>query len=361
MTQGRRIALVLLSLWGGHPAVAEASAICETLRARLASTPEIISNNREVRRYSSAITKQNFEIRKARQDMYSLGCGSGSIVRYGSNGQDACGELSSALRRMEDNKQILTAKRDSLQGGRGEGANRSRLLAALETNGCNAEPLQDAMASIRPLEGPRQPRSLTHVPSTGPQSGINPDLALQNSHIPAGPLRTMCVSTCDGSFFPISSGTSPINFQRDAAQCSQMCPGAQTELFYHSLMTQESADMVSAATGEPYRSLPKAFSYLNRSPGEKSECSCNLADYHRRVLQSQKPAEPETYSSITAIRGTVDPEPTARAAELPVQPERPYDPAASTVRQIGPSFLPAETSSIDLQHPANPGPQPVQQ
>ena len=35
--------------------------------------------------------------------------------------------------------------------------------------------------------------------------------------------------------------------------------------------------MVSAETGQPYRTLPTAFAYLNRSSGEKPSCGCDLA------------------------------------------------------------------------------------
>lgn len=352
--------MVLLALWASQPAAAQASAICETLRARLASQPVVIGNSREVQRYSSAITRQNFEIRKARQDLQRMGCGGGSIVIYGSNGRDACGELSSALRRMEDNKQILTSKRDSLQAGRADGGMRSRLLADLQTYGCSTEATRDTVSTPRPLEGPRQPRSLT--PEIASRDGLSGEFVPPQHDLRQGQLRTLCVSTCDGSFFPISSNASPLNFRRDAQQCNQMCPGSETELYYHSLMTQESADMVSAETGEPYRDLPKAFSYLNRSPGEKSACGCNMADYHRRVLEAQKQSKPaeRSYSSITEIRGTM--EPVTKAAAQPVlPPERSYDPQSDNVRRVGPAFLPSETSSIDLKNPATPGPQPLQQ
>ncbi|SMC80843.1 DUF2865 domain-containing protein [Rhizobium sp. RU36D] len=366
MTQGRRIALFLVAALGCQTIEAQASVICDKLRASLASAPVVTSNSREARRYSSAVTKQNFEIRKARQDMQRLNCG-GSIITYGSDGKNACNELSTALQRMEDNKRILTQKRDALLGTISGGPARSRLLAALDTNGCNAEPTSEVTLAPRQMQGPQLPRALTSVPDFSQTAAIgreytlpHPEANLDGSR--QGQLRTMCVSTCDGSFFPISSAASPLNFRRDAEQCSQMCPGTSTELFYHQLLTQESADMVSAVTGEPYRSLPNAFAYLSRPPGEKPACSCNLADYHRRVLQSQKPKdEPQqSYSAITEIRGTMEPAAKAQS-DIPQPQERAYDPSREKVRRVGPAFLPAETSSIDLRNPASPGPQPLQQ
>jgi hypothetical protein len=41
-------------------------------------------------------------------------------------------------------------------------------------------------------------------------------------------------------------------------------------------------------------------------------------------------------------------------------PDRPYDPAAHQVRQVGPQFLATDQGTIDLRHPKAAGPQPQQ-
>jgi hypothetical protein len=41
-------------------------------------------------------------------------------------------------------------------------------------------------------------------------------------------------------------------------------------------------------------------------------------------------------------------------------PDRPYDPSAHKVRQVGPQFLATDQGSIDLKHPKEAGPQPAQ-
>lgn len=41
-------------------------------------------------------------------------------------------------------------------------------------------------------------------------------------------------------------------------------------------------------------------------------------------------------------------------------PDRPYDPSAHKVRQVGPQFLATDQGSIDLKHPKEAGPQPTQ-
>lgn len=85
-----------------------------------------------------------------------------------------------------------------------------------------------------------------------------------------GTYRTLCVRTCDGYYFPISFSTVPGQFPVDADICQRMCPGAQSELFYHPNPGGGPETMVSI-TGAPYASLPTAFQY--RTTFDAS-CSC---------------------------------------------------------------------------------------
>ncbi len=89
--------------------------------------------------------------------------------------------------------------------------------------------------------------------------------------------------------------------------------------------------------------------------------------------EQQSLAQPE--SSITVIETSKPRDnaslqqkltPTAKAPAVtqaePQQfpPDRPYDPAAHKVRQVGPQFLATDQGSIDLKHPKAGGPQPTQ-
>lgn len=336
--------------------VAQASVVCESLRLRLASEPEVMADTSEMRRYSGAIARQNLEIRKVRYDMRRLRC-DGSIIEYRPDGGSDCRELSTALARMESNKRMLVDKRDALRmTGAADNPMRQRLLAALEANGCNAEAPRETEteASVAPSD------ALTRPVETG-RDFAEPDRF--QAFTGRGNLRTLCVRTCDGAFFPISSSTSPLNFRRDAQICEQMCPQTETELYYHSMRTEESADMVSAETGRPYRMLPTAFAYLNRPSGEKSECGCDLSAYYRRMQErGSASAAPGSDKAIVEIgRGAeanaaVKAKPPAAA----VPQERAYDPQAAAVRKVGPTFLPSGSDTIDLRNPAVDGPQPLQ-
>lgn len=351
-----RLLLTLAVVFACQPMVAQASVVCESLRLRLASEPEVMADISEMRRYSGAIARQNLEIRRVRYDMRRLRC-DGSIIEYRPDGGSDCRELSTALARMESNKRMLVDKRDALRAtGAADNPMRQRLLAALEANGCNAEAPRETEteASVAPSD------ALTRPVETGRDFA---DSDRFQAFTGRGNLRTLCVRTCDGAFFPISSSTSPLNFRRDAQICEQMCPQTETELYYHSMRTEESADMVSAETGRPYRMLPTAFAYLNRPSGEKSECGCDLSAYYRRMQErGSASAAPGSDKAIVAIGRTAEANAAVKAKPpaAAVPQERAYDPQAAAVRKVGPTFLPSGSDTIDLRNPAVDGPQPLQ-
>ena len=94
--------------------------------------------------------------------------------------------------------------------------------------------------------------------------------------------------TCDGGFFPITAGATPLDFRRDEKVCAMMCPQTQTELYYHSLSSQETEDMVSAVTGKPYSMLPSAFAYRTRDLSKPSQCGCDLSAYYQEMIRREK-------------------------------------------------------------------------
>ena len=86
----------------------------------------------------------------------------------------------------------------------------------------------------------------------------------------AGTVRTLCVRTCDGYYFPISFSTTRKHLARDEATCQRACPGAEALVYYHRAAGEGPEQMVSLS-GSRYTDLPTAFSYrtaLNPS------CSC---------------------------------------------------------------------------------------
>ena len=343
------IAMIVL-LGGILPSGAAASTLCERLRDRLVLV-EQGGPSPEINSYASAIAQQNLELRKARQDQKRLRCLTSSIVQIRPDGGNDCGDLATAISRMEANRDMLSARLSDLRANRVADA-RAALVTALEANGCGPDeaPLPEEAQRIPYLDTLPEP----YRPDRAAEAAYSvqpPAMTI----LPSGNVRTLCVRTCDGGFFPISSQTSAMNFARDAAQCQQMCPGTQTELFFHAPERSETADMVSAVTGQPYREMPNAFLYRNRRTDSDPACACNLQQYYQRM--TPRPAIPDYQSSVLSIPPKTKPAPAAP----PPAPERTLDEASLNVRRVGPTFLPSDKGTIDLRNPAAPGPQPLQE
>ncbi|MBX4902065.1 DUF2865 domain-containing protein [Rhizobium bangladeshense] len=350
------------------PAAAQSSAVCNDLRGRLADLPRSIGNGNgpEARQYASAIAEQNLELRKVRNDLRSYGCTSGSMLVIGGENADFCAELSDAEARMIDNIRYLQERRNELrsQAGGDDGARRE-LTAALERNGCNSEnfyaPTERSASEAAPSVEEQAMRTDTFI-ALGSGEEADPRYGLPRAEM-FSPVSTICVRSCDGGFFPISSNTTSVDFGRDAQTCAKMCPGIETELFYRDVTSTEASNMISVATGAPYSAMKNAFAYKNRAPGEKNSCACNLTAYYEEMRGKQALSEPPQQGSITTIRTNPPAKDTAAAAapQQPSVPERPYDPTRNKIRQVGPQFLAGDQGSIDLANPATPGPQPQQQ
>lgn len=83
-------------------------------------------------------------------------------------------------------------------------------------------------------------------------------------------VRTLCVRTCDGYYWPISYSTIPDYVVNDADQCQQQCPGTEVRLFYYDNPGQEAEQAVDL-TGASYMSLPNALKYRREFD---ASCSC---------------------------------------------------------------------------------------
>ncbi len=383
---GRVFPALLIATAALLPVGAEARAVCEQLRQALSSSSVTIASNRQSRRFAETINQLNRDIRQIRSDLRRAGCSSGSITVYGGDNEAFCAAAEDDLHRAEMTKRGMLERRASLDSG-----DRGDILAALRRNGCMDEdmagqeppdPMPDDIMASRDSEieddrgyGMRDFGAIERQPD----DMLRLDGQLKGPEPMVGNLRTLCVRTCDGGFFPISSNATPADFSRDAATCARMCPGTQTELYYHSMLDQEMSDMISTATGQPYKELSTAFAYRNRKDTKSSTCSCNLNAYYQDALKkqdsgvvpmpSQKP-EAKAERSVTRIpTGTEATEPgitppanpeAGSSAKITLPEERPYDPSKSKIRQVGPQFLGSDSAGIDLKNPQGSMVQPQQ-
>lgn len=365
----RPIAAVLVTLALATASPASASGVCERLGARLAGLQTEFTTTASLRDFTGAVSRQNIELRRAKNERRRMDCSSDSVIVIGGNDEAACGDLETTIARMEENLRNLKAQRRHLIGGGGDEIRR-RILAAMELNGCSGMPSDgwngqngdSGFANASASEETEVRRNILR--DLPPDSDAYPllldgpgeDVPLIE-HDFAGSLRTMCVRTCDGAFFPISSHATPANFGRDADLCRARCPGAETELYYHVLETEEADRMVSASTGRPYTELPTAFAYRARGAGSPGICGCQVPDPTATAVD-QKSGSAGRLTVVSPSVVTIGPK-----KEAPAKPieERPYDPAKSKVRVVGPTFLPQQESAIDLEHPLGPTYQPLQE
>jgi Protein of unknown function (DUF2865) len=92
-----------------------------------------------------------------------------------------------------------------------------------------------------------------------------------------GTVRTLCVRTCDGFYFPVSFSTTKDRFSKDAAACTALCPGAEAKLYYHSIPDEEPEQMIDLS-GSAYMSSPNAFKYRINGARSTPGCSCQAAE-----------------------------------------------------------------------------------
>lgn len=340
-----------------------AANVCERIQAELTNLPKIVVDTASARKYAGAIARQNIQMRKAKSDQRRLGCSSGSIIVIGGANAEACATLASVIGKMERNLGILDKKRRDFAGGVSSKGTRNRLLASLEANGCNDARVVPVAATetLRTLDDTR-----TLPLGTAPEDSERLQLRSLGGNAGHGNLRTVCVRTCDGGFFPISSNASPMDFRRDQKVCAMMCPEIETELFYQSMSGgQETEQMTSTVTGRAYTELSNAFSYRTRDLSKPGSCGCNLSAYYQEMIKREKASKgdaaetastddagEEDNGSVTTIRTLPKKEEVKTPAKIV---ERDYDPAKSKVRTVGPVFLPENSSAIDLGRPADAG------
>ncbi|EKF17943.1 DUF2865 domain-containing protein [Nitratireductor pacificus] len=319
------------------------------------------SSGAQARKLQNAIAQQNVQLGKVRAQIRQAQCGFGIF----SNNVAHCATLRKSAASMENNIWKLQMRLDR-SGRPGSGRDRNRILASMRANGCNQKPAVKTVSA--PAGAGKAARRAQEAASPLRRSG---DV-----------YQTMCVRTCDGYYFPISFSVSKDMFDRDQKTCQARCPGAEVALYAHDVLKEESEDMVSVATGTPYRDLPKAFSYRLNGVSKKV-CGCQpsrnfsvvageapVDDSLATGSAGAQPAPEETPSADgnAPAGGSFHVVPTPRPSpdmvasatlETEAPPEQevtPVAPAASSeprrVRIVGPEFLPDPEEAIDLRAPA---------
>jgi hypothetical protein len=229
--------------------------LCQRYRAELAALDQ--GGGRQA---LAAAEQQRIEIARLSSYYRSIGCERGLLGGiFGGSAPAECGAISQRIRQMEASYAALSA-----QAGPGNSDVRRRQLMAAISQTC--APTQEAAAPRGFFE------SIFGAPrGTVPQQGV-PGMEGQPlpgaEQRPMGGGRLVCVRTCDGYFFPLSSA--PGGRQNADEMCQALCPGSETVAF----SMGGSDDALSRAIslrGTPYASLPNAFRYTK---GFDESCSC---------------------------------------------------------------------------------------
>jgi hypothetical protein len=101
--------------------------------------------------------------------------------------------------------------------------------------------------------------SRTSPAGSGAAQYSNPDEEQVVLDDPNGSYRTLCVRTCDGFYFPISSRVASNRFSRDARRCESQC-GSDAKLFYMPRSSDDVKNMTDLS-GSVYGRMPTAFAY----------------------------------------------------------------------------------------------------
>lgn len=350
------------------------SRLCRQLEAQLAATSSG-GNSPQFRKYDRAVKTQRRELKKAKRNARRAGCRTGALSIFGNgNNRSQCNALISTIDRMEQNLAQLERRLARYDDGGRSPAVRARLLDRIEANGC-----RDRQEVVRRDDSrSRQVNILDQIFNgnarrRGPlddENGNRIRTTLNDGSLPdlpgaRGSLRTLCVRTCDGYYFPVSFAASEYDLDRDQKVCEAMCPGTEVRLYYHQVEGEESEDMISVA-GEPYTELGTAFLYRQAGYRREKGCGCSPAkDFsiiagepkaeeateleHFTPVPTPRPdpaSDPETLANrdgkLTreAITRILTPVPDATGEK---------DSSERKVRVVGPVFLPDPEGAIDLQ------------
>jgi hypothetical protein len=334
--------------------------LCTRLEAQLASIDRGNAGDparaEQIRRYEEASSKQQGELDRMVAQTKRAGCeGSGFFLFNALQTQSQqCVDLNRQISNMRANLDRINVDLQRLRGSdvdRGE--QRRSVMVALAQNNCGPQyrtAARQAGGFFDQLFG-RDSGEGEPAPSG--------DLA--NPEAQGGSLRTVCVRTCDGFYFPVSYATNASRFAQDEKTCQRMCPAAEVMLFSY---PTQGADITQATSinGQPYTALPNALKYRTEF---NPSCSCKrpgqswadalgkdeavepgdvVVTEERAKQMQQQPAQkgqakgkqPAAQPATASTGSTTAPEATPAA---PTSAEGPAADSKKGIRAVGPTFI----------------------
>jgi Protein of unknown function (DUF2865) len=316
------------SAQGPLPVQPDRNPACARLEGQL-SVLDRPGGDPQVRQYEEAIGKQQAELERASGEYRRMGCQGSGFFLFGGGQPPQCDQLNMQIQRMRSNIERMTDTLQRAQGGSmAREEQRRAILVALSQNNCGPQ--------YRTAAVPQRPRGLfdsIFAPDSGaeqPGEPVAPAEAVQ-----AGTFRTLCVRTCDGYYFPVSTATSPARFADDERKCQRMCPAAEVALYSHR-NPGEDIKQATSTGGKLYTELATAFRYRQEV---NASCTCKRPGESWAAAVGEDPTVQSGDIVVT--------EEKAKALSQPPQPQG--KPAASQP-QAKPAAKPQTTQ------PAKPAP-----
>jgi len=332
-----------------------AAQVCQRLEGQLAAIDRGASGDparaEQIRRYEEASNRQQSELDRMVEQSRRQGCESTGFFLFGGGNASSqqCVDLTRQIARMRGNLDRINVDLQRLRGGDSDrGEQRRSVMLALAQNNC----------------GP-QYRTAARAPGGffdqlfGRGDANEPSGDLANPMVQGGTVRTICVRTCDGFYFPISYATNASRFREDEKTCQRMCPASEVMLFSY---PTEGGDVAQATSinGAPYSGLPNAFKYRQQFD---ATCSCKKpgqswadavgkdeavepGDVVVTEDRAKQLSAPPAQKGQPKGRAPAAATPAAPAAQQAAPAEAPPPAAAEgdqkrTIRSVGPTFIPA--------------------
>ena len=339
---------------GRHP-------MCMRLEGQLSAADRggVDGRGDQYRRFEEAAGKQQQELDRTLAQSRRLGCEGGSFFLFG-GGSPQCDQLNGQIQRMRANLDRMLASMQQVQGGGNSGGNsgdeqRRAILVSLAQYDCGPQ--------YRTASAPPRPRGLFETLFGGQSGGSDP--ATAPGELSAS-FRTICVRTCDGYFFPISTATNPGRFRDDERSCQRQCPATEAVLFSHRTTGEDVSRSVSLA-GKQYSELPNAFRYRQEY---NSACSCRrpgeswaeaLAGADDRIERGDIVVTDEKAKALSQPRQEAPARPVRQdtnrtRTRAPASAEAAAQPRQPTATVQPERTAPAETPAVQ-ERPRNVGPQ----
>ncbi|MDB5619630.1 DUF2865 domain-containing protein, partial [Tardiphaga sp.] len=210
-----------------------ANPMCVRLEAQLATVDRgggDPARAEQLRRYEDAASKQQSELDRVTAQARRMGCDSSGFFSMFNGQSQQCGPVNNQIQQMRGNLDQITGNLERLRvgtpGSSDRDSQRRSVLLALAQNNCGPQ----YAAAARNPGGSGPGNFLNNLFGNNEPSPDSPPIDAPAA-APSGTYRTVCVRTCDGSYFPISFATVQSRFADDERTCKSLCPASDANLF----------------------------------------------------------------------------------------------------------------------------------